>query len=657
MSNTDPKPIVSPKIELLADRLRTASAAYYSGGEPLISDAEYDSLEDALRKVAPDHPVFSEVGAPTSSGWAKVSHPIPMGSLYKAQEEEEFREWAKKTEGAELLVTEKMDGISILLTYEDGNLVRAETRGDGEVGEDITRNVRIMQGVKAMIPYTGTCWVRGEVVCRKSDFAAYFQGESNPRNTASGTGRSQSGWQKAKHLTVFAYNLTTENPDHGASSRSGQFETLREWGFTTPSMLQAESCDHVIQHRQSYIERLRDLCDYDIDGLVVEVDNNSDRHDMGSHNHRPKGAIAFKFPHEAKPTFLKDILWQVGNSGRITPVAVFDAVNLAGAEVEKASLHNVGNILRLVQPMSTQHFAVGDKILVSRRNDVIPFVESLLIPVPRDDIDPQDKRLLRVPGLCPSCQSSLDMVGEYLVCRSEDCPAQALGSLKRWVSKLGVLHFGEALLTAVVDAGMVSSIADLYRLQVDDVAALELDGRRVGGAAQRALDSLNAKKDIALDLFVGSLGIPLVGRKMAKLLADAGFNSLNQMALADVAQMAEVPGFGEGRAQSFREGFDARKDLMAGILAAGVTITAPVVVEQTSSVMAGQAVCFTGVRDKDAEEAIVAAGGTIASGVSKNTTLLVAKDPSSPSGKAKKARDLGIEVIGQEDLWVRLGGA
>ena len=262
-----------------------------------------------------------------------------------------------------------------------------------------------------------------------------------------------------------------------------------------------------------------------------------------------------------------------------------------------------------------------------------------------------------IPGSCPACDSNLEMHGEYLVCRSEDCPAQTLGALKRWVSKVGVLHFGEALLTAVVDAGMVETIPDLYRLDADAVGALEVDGRRVGGSAKRALDSLHAKKDLPLDLLVGSLGIPLVGRKMARLLVDAGINNLDLMASATEDQMAAIAGFGPGRAKSFREGFDARKDLIEGILAAGVTLAAPVVVEQTSDVMAGQAVCFSGVRDKDAEAAIVAAGGRIASGVSKNTTLLVLKDVASASSKAKKARDLGIEVIGIDDLWSRLGGA
>jgi len=227
--------------------------------------------------------------------------------------------------------------------------------------------------------------------------------------------------------------------------------------------------------------------------------------------------------------------------------------------------------------------------------------------------------------------------------------------MKRWISKTGVLHFGDGLLSCVVDADLAGTIGDLYRLKEADVAALSDDGRRVGGRAKRALDSLAGKRELTLDYFVGSLGIPLVGRKMTLLLMEGGIDTLSKMGKATPEEMAAVPGFGPERAASFREGFDKRKGLMVDILAAGVQITEPVVVAVTGSGMAGEAVCFTGVRDQEAEAAIIAQGGTIASGVSKNTTLLVAKDPSSTSGKAKKARELGLAILDQAGMRARLG--
>jgi DNA ligase (NAD+) len=374
-------------IEKIASKLRAASLAYHNApnqtvalddgggntGERLVmTDAEYDALEDELRRLSPDHPVFSEVGAPAAEGWVKVAHPIPMGSLNKVQTVAEYNDWvntkvAPILDDAGLFYSEKMDGISIDLIYKNGELAQAITRGDGVEGQDITRNVRIMQGVQTKIMYQKECYVRGEIVCRKSDFAKYFQGESNPRNTAAGKATAQSDWQRARHLTVYAYNLTSSDPNDKAETREEEFETLETWGFLTPGHGRVTQVQ-VIDLRMAYINNRRDACDYLIDGLVIELNNTALRESMGAHNMRPKGAMAFKFPHEAKPTFLRDILWQVGNSGRVTPVAVFDPVELAGANVTRASLHNVDRVQKL------QLFR-NCRILVSRRNDVIPFVE------------------------------------------------------------------------------------------------------------------------------------------------------------------------------------------------------------------------------------------------------------------------------------------
>jgi DNA ligase (NAD+) len=646
--------VSNPHIDSLADRLRAASSAYYAG-KPEMTDAEFDALEESVRSASPDHPVFAEIGAPVSSGWPKVRHPIPMGSLDKAQDDAELLAWATRvgvSKAHPVFVTEKLDGISILLTYNGGNLVRAETRGDGEEGEDITRNVRIMKGVPAHVPYDEECWVRAEIVCNKTDFAVYFQGESNPRNTAAGTAKRQTGWQKAKHLTVYAYNLTAKSPDHGAKTREEEFGALNTWGFLTPAHYLLEDAGQVVTCRQLYIDTKRDSCSYDIDGLVVEVNDTVVRTAFGHHNHRPKGAIAFKFPHEAKRTVIRDIRWQVGASGRVTPVALFDAVDLAGASVKQASLHNVANITRLVRErvgVGAAIFTEGDEIMVSRRNDVIPYVESLLVPA-------TSGKSLVVPSKCPACSGNLQMDGEYLVCVNDaTCPAQSIGYLQRWIRKLNILHFGDELLNALWDAEMVRTIGDLYRINPSEAAKLSVDGRRIGRKADRAFANLHAKKGVTIDLFIGSLGIPLVGRKMTKLLVDAGISDLSAMAKATEAQMAAVPGFGSERARSFRTGFDKRRQLIYDILAAGVSIVEPEEPEVTGDAMKDQAICFSGVRDKEAAAAIAAQGGRVASGVSKNTTLLVLKDANSTSSKAQKARTLGIEIIDLPTMRSRLG--
>lgn len=634
------------QIDSLALRLEAASRTYYENtGEVLISDAEYDALEDSLRKLDPANPVFARVGAPlTGSGWQKVKHPVPMGSLDKAQIEGEFRSWSMKQNSKIFCVTEKLDGISVLLTYDKGVLVRAATRGDGLEGEVITRNVRIMKGVPATVPNQSLFYVRGEIICRKSDFATHFPGESNPRNTASGTSKRQTGWQKAKHLTVIAYNL---NVPTQRFNRCIELETLKNNGFTVPFW---DVCNEmgVISLRDRYLNGARDALDYEIDGLVVEIDGYNDREAMGETNMRPKGAVAFKFPHDSKKSTLRNIVWQVGNSGRITPVAEFDTVSLAGANVKQASLHNLANIGLIASYTGNKTLGVGDEILVSRRNDVIPYVEKRLVEGTGLEFT--------APTVCPACNAATQMSGEYLVCRNENCPAQTLGLMKRWITKVNILHFGDSMLEALVEAGMVSTIGDLYRLDWDAVAETEMEGRKIGGMVKRAQASIDASRELPVDLFVGSLGIELVGRDMTLVLVEAGYDDLDKLASVTESQMAAIPGFGAGRASSFRKGFDAKRPLILDILSAGVTITEPVRVAVKGASMAGQAVCMTGFRDAAMEQRILEQGGTIASGVSKNTSILVAKDPSSGSGKAQKANQLGVRVLGIQEMWTLLGG-
>ena len=629
----------------IASAISEARAAYYAG-TPSITDAQFDALEDSLRALDPNHPVLGGVGATPSSGWTKVSHKTPMGSLNKAQDEAQMLHWFQTTVGnsPDVVIVDKLDGISISLRYDKGVLTQAATRGDGFTGEDITRNVRLMKGVPADLgDWSG--YVRGEIVCYKDDFNAHFQGDSNPRNTAAGTAKRQSDPSKCKHLTVVAFDMI---PDVGVLTHKDQeLQALSGAGFTTPSWITAQQGTVQIQSiYDRYIQGDRDALPYEIDGLVLILNDTSDWKRVGEKNHRPAGSIAYKFPHEAQSTTLRAIRWQVGNSGRVTPVAEFDALDLAGASVKQASLHNVANIGRLTDGNG---FMEGACILVSRRNDVIPYVEAL---ISQDSTADE----LEAPHECPECNTLLGMVGEYLMCPNDtDCPAQTLGAMRRWIKKVGVLHFGDAMLSAVVDAGMVSTIPDLYRLDANNVGHLDMDGRRVGGAAKRALTSLNSLKTLPLETYVGSLGIDLCGRRMVRKLVAAGMTDLNALATATVQELSAVPGFGQDKALAFRAGFDARKEIIIGLHAVGVTpapYEAPAA--PTGSAMAGQAVCFTGVRDKALEAAIAAAGGRIASSVSRNVTVLVCKDPSSTSGKAQKARDLGIEVIGLEDMRQRV---
>jgi len=662
------------EIRVLEATLITAAQAYYNGGNAVMTDAEFDALEEQLRKVDPGSDVLKRIGSPPEdgSGWPKVTHTIPMGSLSKAQSWGEMQDWMAKCDRdlrsqhgdsnpRGVIVTEKLDGISLCLTYEDGVLVRASTRGDGTTGEEITRNVRVMKGVPQVITHLGTVHVRAEIICTHEDFEAYFPDESNPRNTASGTAKRQSNWQKARYLTVVAYNLHWTPPRGTVCNlRSDELLQLEAWGFNTPTYQYAPahlgSFEGVQVLYEKYAGGFRKTIGYDIDGLVVELNSKEQRDLLGETNLRPKGAIAFKFAHETAETHLRDILWQVGNSGRITPVAVFDPVQLAGAEVKRASLANVSILTGLVEGQGQQYAFEGDGIIVSRRNDVVPKVERFTGRNCNEDQNPngaEEPIVLGVPTECPACVTRLKYEGEYLICpNSDSCPAQKLGALKRWVQKVNILHIGGAQLAALLESGMVADIADLYTLptKVGEFAALEMSGRKVGGGAERACASIEGKKQLTLALFAGSLGINLCGRKMIQVLVDAGYDTLEKLRAATYDQLARVKGFGPAKAESLVFGLAAHKPLINKLLANGVSILPPEPKKEANAAgaWAGERVCLTGFRDKPLQAKIEAEGGEIVSGVSGKTTVLVAKDPNGSSSKIKKARSLGIQVLSRE---------
>lgn len=258
------------------------------------------------------------------------------------------------------------------------------------------------------------------------------------------------------------------------------------------------------------------------------------------------------------------------------------------------------------------------------------------------------------PTVCPACSFTLVMQGEYLRCCNEDCPAQILGGVTRWLGKTGVLHFGEAMAEAAIDAGLIQSLGDLYRITEGQLANLDMDGRKIGGAARRALESLQATKEMPLATFVGSLGIDLCGRRMVEMLVAAGFDTLKKLDAATVAELSAVAGFGTTKAEAFEKGFSAKKEVMLDLLAAGVQIKEPEVKKPKGSKMKGVSVCFTGVRDAALEAAILEQGGEIKSGVSKGLSILVCKDPSSSSSKSQKARELGTKVVSLQDMWARV---
>ena len=625
----------SERIAELAELLRKYKDAYYNG-QALVSDASYDALEDELRALAPDHVVLKSIGAPVAevvTEWEKARHAIPMGSLNKAVNEAEFRQWAARCDqlGAEselppisnnLLVTEKLDGLSLAVNYENGKLVEAITRGDGHVGERITPNARRMKGVPARLPEPLTVSIRGEIILKLSDMKKGFPGyDAPPRNKAAGTSKRFDG-SGCEHLTVMFYDL--EGGDTEFATEEEKYKRLVELGLIVPPFAVTD-LEGALEIHKDYSKKKRAELDYEIDGLVVRANDLRAQHLLGELADRPRAAVAYKFASLAKVSRVVAINWETGPTGRVTPIANVEPVELGGATVQFVVLHNVSNVERL-------GIGVGHEVLVSRRNDVIPHLEEVVV---------KHGPTATIPTECATCNATLSRRGEYLVCTNLQCRAIVEGRIRRWVGTQDILELGDKLIAQLVEAKLVSEPADLYRLKVEDIAGLERRGTTI---AKKVLDNLHAKLPLSLPVFLASLGMDDFALETAKLLVANGYDTLEKLQAATAEELAGLKGMGAIKAKNVVKGLEARAEEIQRLLAAGVVPVPP----SAGGGLAGKTFCFTGTLPlprKTYEDLVEKHGGTVLSGVTKELHYLVMADPSSGSTKAEKARKYGTQCI------------
>jgi DNA ligase (NAD+) len=607
----------------------------YYNRTPTVSDEVYDAWVDELAELKSSSPAVTAIGAPTpASEWKKAVHGFMMGSLDKVNTLEEMTAWvmgfSTPRTPAPLLVTEKLDGISIHCKYVQGAFVQAITRGDGTTGEDISQNVAKMKGVPGRLvdrEFTGS--LRGEIVLLKSDHQAHFPDYSNPRNAASGISKRYDG-KGCEHLTVMFYQVV-EGKDF--ETEGEQFEWLNAQGFKLPNWYVTAMSPGVKTPHDLWVEyqqTKRIELEYEIDGLVVRVDNLVQQQGMGEKDGRPKGAVAFKFAPMTRETVLKEIVWQVGGTGRLTPVAVFDPVNLLGATVTNASLYN----LKYIRDLG---LSVGARVLIARANDVIPRVVSVTVKSPMS---------LTIPVTCPVCGHNVVPDGEYLVCQNEaECPAQAVGRIKRYIAALDVKEWGETLIEKLVEKGLVKSPVDLYRLTKEQLADLD---RMADRSAENVYRTLWEKKELPLEVLLGALSIPGIATSSVVMLMDAGFDTWEKM-LAKGAKFETVPGFGPVKAEAFSAWVaEVGSKLVLDMLAAGVVIKPRIIGGLT-----GKSFCFTGktIRKRaDLEALVVESGGVVKSSVGKGLTYLVMADPKSGTTKAQAAKKNGTKCITEDEF-------
>lgn len=625
------------RVEELARRVEKYRASYYAG-TPEISDAAFDALEDELRALSPAHPVLAKVGSGALvTEWDKARHEIPMGSLNKATSEEELRVWLARCDellakdglpsvAGDLFVAEKLDGISIEVTYRNGKMAEAITRGDGFLGERISPNVARMKGVPARIPDKKPMSFRGEIILRLSDMKKHFPADhTSPRNTAAGTAKRFDG-SGAEHLTVLFYDVA----DHvDMPTERQKFDWLRSLGFATPRTAHG-SIDDVLALYKRYEKDLRASLDYEIDGLVVYVDSLSAQTVLGDVNRRPRGAVAFKFSSPAKVSKVLQIRWDTGPSGRVTPVAIVEPVELAGATVQRASLHNAG----LVRALG---IGVGDEVLVSRRNDVIPYVEEVVESAGNP---------AKTPETCSTCGAPLSAEGEYLMCRNAACTAIVEGRILSWVEAIGALEWGDKLIAQLVEAKKVLEPRDLYTITWQDIAGLERRGEK---SAKKCIEQIRSRLPLTLPVFLAGLGIESFAIQTARLLVTAGYTTLDKLLAATAEELAAIPGLGAIKAGSIVRGLASRRDEIQRLLDAGVVPVPP----EAAGPLAGLSFCFTGSATRPRGELtaeVESRGGRVLGSVTKELNYLVIADVNSTSSKAEKARKLGTKLINEDQM-------
>ena len=647
------------EIHALRQELTQAGYEYYVLDEPTMSDYDYDhklrrleELEAAHpESVTPDSPTQRVGGQPLES-FTQVKHRVPLESLQDVFDLEELEAFDQRIKGAfpdaGYVVEPKVDGLSVALEYEDGLFIRGATRGDGQVGEDVTENLRTVKSIPLRIPDAPPrLIVRGEVFMPKKVFHALNEererrGEAlfaNPRNAAAGSLRQLDPKIAAsRKLDILIFNVQWADGEE-FSTHLETLEYLRDKGF---KVIPHYSCGRVSEviGRITEIGEGREDYQFDIDGAVVKVNDLSQRAELGSTAKSPRWAAAYKYPPEVKPAQVVDILVQVGRTGVLTPKAVLTPVRLAGTTVTNATLHNQDFI-------TEKDIRIGDTVLVRKAGEIIPEVLSVVMEQRPEGTEPY-----LLPKICPVCGAPVEREedGAHIRCTGAECPAQLLRNLAHFASRdaMDIEGLGIAVTENLVEAGLVRTPGDLYFLREEDVAKLERMGKR---SAQKLLAALEKSKEQDLSRLIYAFGIRQVGQKAGKILA-ARFQTIDALQDASLEDLTAVDDIGEITAQSILDWMASPQSqhLIQRLKEAGVNMTAA---EQGSDQrFAGMTFVLTGALEKftrdEATGMIESRGGKAAGSVSKKTTYVVAGEAA--GSKLRKAQELGIPVLTEEEF-------
>lgn len=642
----------------LVDRLNETAKAYYAG-EPVISDMQWDDMYAELQRleqetgtVLHDSPTH-RVGTERLDTFPKHRHLSQLWSMDKVQSLEELEKWIDRTEklaghsDLSYFVEYKFDGLTLNLTYEGGRLVQAATRGDGSEGEAILPQARTIRSIPLTIPYKGLMEVQGECIMRLSVLDAYNKTAKTPlknaRNAAAGALRNLDPQVTAqRHLDAFFYQIgTLENPPY--DSQPGMLDFIRAQGLPVSPYLGRPRGRHEIEQCIEEIRESRSSLDWLIDGVVIKVGDFGLRQEMGYTEKFPRWAVAYKFEAEEAVTVLRNVTWELGRTGKLTPLAHLDPVNFYGVTVRKATLNNYGDIQR-------KQVAVGAKVWIRRSNDVIPEIMG------RVGEKEEGETEILPPSVCPACGGELIQRGAHLFCMNrKTCRPQAVARLAHFASRdaMDIDGFSEKTAEQLYDAISLRDPADLYALRVEDLMPLE--GFQIK-KAEGLIRSIEKSRNCTLDALLYAIGIPNIGRKTARDLA-VTFGTLEKVEHATLEELTSIPDVGEIVASSVVEffSFDENLSMIGRLLDAGVTPQSLVSAEDGP--FTGKTIVVTGtlptLSRKAAEDLIAACGGKAAGSVSRKTSFVVAGEAA--GSKLTKAQELGIEVIDEAELLRRAG--
>lgn len=621
----------------IAQKLLKADTAYHNTGHPIIADQEYDALQATLKANDPKHPYFEKIGDKPSPLWEKATHNIFMGSLEKVHTEKDFLKWADKHKGETFVIQPKIDGLSLSQKFNNGVFIQAITRGDGAAGENITPNAKKMGGfVEAPSPILkefemgDEFSVRCEIILNKKDLDRINSVSEKPyqncRNAASGISRRLDG-KFCQYLSMIHYDVKMGD---FPINENDKIEFLKRIGLKTVPYV-VGNVEKMIEVYKEFKEK-RNALPFGIDGVVIKINSWGKQKELGVVNGRPKGQIAWKFDPPSAATVLREVTWEVGRTGVITPLGHLDPVEIDGSIISKVTLCNVAEIGRL-------KIGTGDLVTITKQGDIIPKLISVIehknIPV-------------IIPTKCPACKSVLENNGIQLFCTNDICSAKSFQRILNFIKVVKIDNFGEALVEKFYDMGVIRSIADIFKLKKEDISTLEGWGEK---SADTIISNINDRRKMAPAIFLASMGIPTLSDKTAEDLIKT-FKTIDRIQKATIEEISAIKGYSTVSATSIVSGLKAYDAQISEVLK-HVELQSQTV----GGKLSGMSFCFTGEMSQPRsffQGLVTKHGGKNDSGVTKTTTYLVCNE-NKGSSKSKKAEQYGSKTINEQAFMSLVG--